>query len=114
MPVAWGVLPAHTQHAWRRAWRRLRPALPRHGQVSVLADRGVYAPWRLRRLVQRGWHPFWRSPTGGTLRPARARRFPPFQRVGPQPGTRGRGRGTALQKAGRHLACPLLALGAEG
>ena len=45
IPVAWVVLPANTKHAWRREWlrllRRLRPALPRHWTVIVLADRGL-------------------------------------------------------------------------
>src|SRR6516162_9892259 len=45
IPVAWVVLPANPKHAWRREWlrllRRLRPALPRHWTVIVLADRGL-------------------------------------------------------------------------
>jgi len=44
IPVAWGVLPAHPPHAWRREGlrllRRLRPAIPRGWPVIVLADRG--------------------------------------------------------------------------
>src|SRR5262245_50805158 len=79
MPVAWVVLPANTTHAWRRAWwrllRRLRPAIPRHWTVIVLADRGLYAPWLLRRIVKLGWHPFLRINTGGTFRPADPRCF---------------------------------------
>ena len=45
LPVAWVVGPANTTHAWRREWlrrrRRRRPAIPRHGKGSVLADRGL-------------------------------------------------------------------------
>ena len=45
IPVAWVVLPAKTQHAWRREWRRRlrrrRPAIPRGWKVIVLTDRGL-------------------------------------------------------------------------
>src|SRR5262245_52795190 len=88
--VAWVVLPAKTNQAWRRAWlrrrRRLRPAMPRHWQGSGLAERGGYAPWWFRRSVQRGWPPFLRINTGGTLRPAGTRCWRPLQRFVPQPG----------------------------
>jgi DDE family transposase len=118
IPVAWVVLPANTKHAWRREWlrllRRLRPALPRHWQVIVLADRGLYAPWLFRRIVKLGGHPFLRINTGGTFRPAQARTFQPLQTFVPQPGTRWRGRGTAFQQAGRQLECPLWARWEEG
>jgi hypothetical protein len=118
MPVAWVVWPANTTHAWRReGWRllrRLRPAMPRHGQGIVWAERGVYAPGLFRRIVQLGWHPFVRLNTGGPLRPVGTPCFRPVQRLVPQPGTRWRGRGTALQKAGRQVECPLLALWEDG
>jgi hypothetical protein len=118
IPVAWVVLPANTKHAWRREWlrllRRLRPAIPRHWKVIVLADRGLYAPWLFRRIVKLGWHPFLRINTGGTFRPADTRCCRPLQSFVPQPGTRWRGRGTAFQKAGRQVECTLLALWEEG
>jgi len=48
--------------------RRLQPAIPRGWTVLVLADRGLYAPWLLRRLTQTPpRHPFsqWElKPTG--------------------------------------------------
>jgi hypothetical protein len=112
------VLPANTKHAWRREWLRLlrllRPAIPRHWTVIVLADRGVYAPWLFRRIVTLGWHPFLRLNSGGTFRLAHTPGFRPWTSWAPQPGTRWRGRGTALQKAGRPLECPLLALWEDG
>jgi hypothetical protein len=118
IPVAWVVLPANTKHAWRREWRRLlrrrRPAIPRGWKVSVLADRGLSAPWLFRRIVRLGWQPFLRINTGGTCRPAGTRCFRPLPSFVPQPGTRWRGRGTALQKAGRQRECTRLALGEEG
>jgi hypothetical protein len=118
MPVAWVGLPANTQHAWRREGRRLlrrrRPAMPRGWTVLVLTDRGVSAPWRFRRIVRLGWQPFLRLNTGGTLRPAGPRCFRPLTRFAPQPGTRWRGQGTALQKAGRQVAGTLLGLWEDG
>ena len=47
IPVAWTVLPATANHAWRREWlrmlRQVRRAVPRSWTVIVLADRGLYA-----------------------------------------------------------------------
>ena len=118
IPVAWVVLPANTKHAWRREWlcllRRLRPAVPRHWTVIVLADRGLYAPWLFRRITRLGWHPFLRINSGGTFRPVGSPCFRPLQSFVPQPGTRWRGQGTAFQKAGRQVECTLLALWEEG
>jgi len=95
MPVAWVVLPADTKHAWRREWRRLlrrlRPAVPRHWTVRVLADRGLDVPWLFRRLTRLGWHPFLRINTGGTFRPAGTPCFRPLQSFVPRPETRWRG-----------------------
>jgi hypothetical protein len=73
MPVAWTMLPANGPHAWRREWLRmlrlLQPAMPQGWTVIVLADRGLYARWRFRRIVRLGWHPLLRLNTGGTFRP---------------------------------------------
>ena len=56
LPVAWVILPAGTQRAWRREglrlFRRLHRAIPRGWTVIVLADRGLYAPWLFRRITR--------------------------------------------------------------
>jgi hypothetical protein len=102
IPVAWGMLPAGAKQAGRRAWlrlfRRLHRAIPRPWTVIGLADRGVYAPWLLRRLTRVGWHPFLRRNTGGSFRPANAPCWQPFLRFVPRPGTRWRGTGIALTR----------------
>src|SRR5262245_41091135 len=88
--------------------------MPRDWQGSGLGERGWYAPWWFRRSVQRGWPPFLRINTGGTLRPAGTRCWRPLQRFVPQPGPRGRGRGPAGQQAGRQVAGTLFALWEDG
>ena len=113
MPVAWTILPANTQHAWRREWLRmlrvLRPAIPQDWTVIVLADRGLYAGWLFRRIVRLGWHPFLRINAGGTFRPAGSGRFYPLSTFAPHVGSRWRGTGTAFKRAPRQLPCTLLA-----
>lgn len=113
IPVAWVVVPAGCKHGWRVEWlrllRQLRPAVPRHYTVIVLADRGLYAAWLYRRIVRLGWHPFLRINQGGTFRPACAHQFQPLTRFVPQPGRAWQGRGTAFKTPAARLACTLLA-----
>jgi hypothetical protein len=113
IPVAWTVLPAPEQHAWRGEWLRLlrqvRAAVPRHFFVIVLADRGLYARWLFRRIVRLGWHPLLRINTGGTFRPAASAHYQPLCELVPQPGTQWVGVGTAFQGPRRRLNCTLLA-----
>ena len=116
IPVAWGILPAGAKHAWRREWLRLlrllRPAIPRGWTVIVLAERGLYAPWLFRRITRLGWHPFLRSNTGGSFRPAGATCWRPLKTFAPQPGTSWRGTGVAFTR--NQVVCTLLARWEEG
>jgi hypothetical protein len=118
LPVAWTILPANPPHAWRREWlrlvRALRPAVPQGGTVIVLADRGLSAGWRFRRLVRRGWHPVLRLNSGGPFRPDPQATSHPLTSFVPQPGTRWRGTGTAFNRRPRQLRCPRLACWEEG
>jgi Transposase DDE domain len=113
IPVVWVVLPATAKHAWRRAWwrmlRQVHRAVPRAWTVIVLADRGVYARWLLRRITRLGWHPFVRINTGGTFRPQGQVHGVPLKTLGPQPGTAWQGTGIACKGRHRQLHCPLLA-----
>jgi hypothetical protein len=111
--VAWTVLAATAKHAGRREWlrmlRQVHRAIPRPWTVIVLADRGVYARWLLRRITRRGWHPFLRLNTGGTFRPQGHVRAVPLKTLGPEPGTTWQGTGIACKGRQRQRHCPLLA-----
>ncbi len=52
------VLHAGHSHAWRDEWLRmlqlLHPAILQDGTVLVLVDRGLYACWLVRQIVQLG------------------------------------------------------------
>ncbi len=113
IPVAWTVLAAQDQHAWRREWltmlRLVWRAVPRDWTVVVLADRGLYARWLFRRIVRLGWHPFLRINLGGTFRPAGQDAFRPLASFVPRLGTAWAGRGTAFKSRDAQLTCTLLA-----
>jgi hypothetical protein len=113
IPVAWTVLPATAQQAWRREWWRLRRqgrrAVPRAWTVIVLADRGLYARWLWRRITRLGWQPLLRINTGGTLRPTGQGRGVPLQTWVPTPGTTWQGTGIAFTGRHRQLHGTLLA-----
>ena len=85
IPVAWTILPANTNHAWRREWlrllRQLRPAIPRDWTVIVLADRGLYAGWLFRRIVRLGLAPIFADQPRGDLSPGPAGRLPPVAQL---------------------------------
>jgi hypothetical protein len=113
IPVAWTVLAATAQHAWRREWLRMlrqgRRAVPRTWTVLVLAERGLYARWLLRRITRLGGHPFVRINTGGTFRPTGQVRGGPLKTLVPEPGTTWQGTGIAFKGRHRQLHCTLLA-----
>jgi hypothetical protein len=118
IPVAWTVLPANQPGAWRRAWlrllRRVRPAIPPHGTVRVLADRGWWARWLFRRIVRLGWHPLLRINQSAKFRPAGQPRWNWLRAVMREVGQSWRGRGTAFVSAERRLDCTLVAWWGEG
>lgn len=92
LPVAWSILAANQPHAWRREegcrWRQRRPAIPQSWTVMVLANRGLDAGWRVRRLVRLGWHPVWRIQAGDPFRPSGQARFGPRRPFTPHAGPR--------------------------
>lgn len=85
--------------------------MPRAWTVLVLADRGVYARWLLRRLTRPGWHPLLRLNIGETFRPQGHVCGVSLQTVMPEPGTAWQGPGIALQGRHRQLHGALLVFG---
>ena len=118
IPVAWTILPAGQKRAWRREWLRLlrllRPAIPSHWTVLVLADRGLYARWLFRRIVRVGWHPFLRINQQCKFRPAGQATFYGLRTLCGQAGQRWRGYGTAFATPKCQVACTLVAWWGDG
>ena len=113
LPVAWTILVAGRPQAWRREWLRmlriLRPAVPCDWLVIVLADRGLYARWRSRRIVRLGWHPFLRINSGATFRPTGHSRWYWLRDLLPPDNTQWHGHGTCFKERASHLPCTRLA-----
>jgi hypothetical protein len=118
LPVAWTILPAGQKRAWRCAWfrmlRLLRPAVPASWTVLVLADCGVDACWRFRRMARLGWHPFLRINQGGTFRLAGQARCVWWSTLVGAAGRRWRGRGTAFASSDCRLDGTLAAWWSDG
>ncbi len=83
--------------------RQRRVAIPPDGTVLVLADRGLSARWRFRRIVRLHWHPFLRSNQGGTFRPHGLAPFGWPCNLVETIGQRWRGHGTAFASADGRL-----------
>jgi hypothetical protein len=118
VPVAWTVLKAQTKHAWQPEWLRLLAAfnrqVPPDWTVVVLTDRGLYAKWLYRAIVDLGWHPMLRVNVGGSFRPEGERRWKPFLELCPNVGAHWQGRGIAYSGLKTQLRCTLLAYWGEG
>lgn len=82
IPLWWSVLPGNQPGAWNPVWlgmlSALQPLLPKHWQVLVLCDRGLWSPDLYRAIGAAGWHPLMRvrhnlsfAPQGRCRVPAR-------------------------------------------
>ena len=64
IPVAWKIVKGTEKGSWKPYWKELLSSLkelvPSNYQVIVAADRGLYADWLFREIVNLGWHPFLR------------------------------------------------------
>ena len=62
--IAWKIIEAGQQGAWRPHWEGLLAALegvvPPDWKVIVMADRGLYAAWLYQAIQRLGWHPMLR------------------------------------------------------
>jgi len=72
IPVAWCLVGAHEEGAWKPLWialfETLRQCVPSDWFVIVVADRGLYARWLYQEIQAVGWHPFLRIKKGGKAR----------------------------------------------
>lgn len=111
IPVAWTVVDATAQGAWRPQWEHLfthlRGSVPADWCVVVLADRGLYASWLYAAIVAVGWHPFLRIKQGGQYRRLGQQRFRPLRGLVPTVGTSWSGRVDCFATA--PVRCTLLA-----
>lgn len=77
--------------------------------VIVLADRGLYAPWRFRTITALGWHPFLRINRQGPYRPVGASQYQPLSQAVTKGGSAWRGRVTCFTTRERQIDATLLA-----
>ena len=113
IPVAWMVVTATRKGAWRPHWLALldaiAPSIPPDWTIVVVADRGLYARWLFRHIVTRGWHPFLRINSGGSVRPDPAGVFRPLTSLVPTCGQAWAGPVTCFSTPECQLDCTVLA-----
>jgi hypothetical protein len=118
VPIAWKILKAGEQHAWKPDWQALleqfRGLLPAGWTVMVLADRGLYAKWLFEAIAGLGWHPFLRVNGQGRFSPEGWFHWQPLSSFAPSIGDRWQGRGTVFNGRQSPLGCTLLAHWGEG
>jgi hypothetical protein len=113
-PVAWRIVRANVQHAWKPEWiallRSFQTLVPAGWTVIVMSDRGLYARWLFQEIVALGWHPLMRITHRGKFRKNGSRSSVPVTAFVAKAGQRWQGRGLAFPKtARRRLDCTLLA-----
>jgi hypothetical protein len=113
VPIAWKILPANQKHAWNPEWLALldlvAPAFPRHWQVIVLTDRGLYSRTLYHAIVKQHWHPFMRVNLQGTFHPTGSDCRQRIADFVPRIGTSWASTGIAFASADNRLPCTLLA-----
>jgi Transposase DDE domain len=82
IPIAWKIIPAMQEGAWRPYWEGLLAALegivPSDWKVIMMADRGLYAPWLYRAIQRLGWHPMLRVKESLSFREQTEETFSPM------------------------------------
>lgn len=117
IPVAWHVQPGTARGSWVvqliTLLERVRPAIPDHLTVLVLADRGLWSPrlWQAIRALEA--HPLVRVQKRATFQPDGAERVP-LQRLAPRPGTAWVGQGRAFKDRPVPGHCTAVVVWAEG
>ena len=92
IPIAWKIIPAMEDGAWRPHWEGLLGALegvvPSDWKVILMADRGLYAAWLYQAIQRLGWHPMLRVKEDLSFRTSGEEHFSP---MGMRVKRRGRG-----------------------
>jgi hypothetical protein len=92
IPIAWKIIEAMEEGAWRPHWEGLLGALegvvPPDWKVIMMADRGLYAAWLFRGIQRLGWHPMLRVKEDLSFREETEENFSP---MGMRVKRRGRG-----------------------
>jgi hypothetical protein len=114
IPVAWKVLRANVPHPWKPEWiallRLFAGSVPPGFTVIAMTDRGLYARWLYREIVDLGWHPVMRITHLSKFRKGRSGKVVPVTALVPRVGCRWQGRGVAFpKKSERRLECTLMA-----
>ncbi len=113
IPVAWKVLPANQQGAWKPHWLALLECVagvvPPSWTVLVLADRGLDAGWLYRRIEKAGWHPYLRVHRQGLFRLAGQAHWRALHTVVPTPGHAWTGPVCCFKGRQGRLDCTLVA-----
>lgn len=110
IPVAWTIVSGDHKGSWKPLWeamfQHLKAIVPAHWLVLVCADRGLYADWLYRTIVDIGWHPFLRINHQGQWHPLDHATWQPLTTVVATIGTQFQGRVRCFK--GNPLDCTLL------
>src|SRR5436305_985442 len=92
IPIAWKIIPAMQEGAWRPYWEGLLGALegvvPADWKVIMMADRGLYAAWLYQAIQRLGGHRMLRVKEDLSFRTPEEENFSP---MGMRVRRRGRG-----------------------
>jgi hypothetical protein len=118
IPIAWKVVKATQQGAWKPHWltmlHDLRDIVPPSWTGLVLADRGLYARWVFRQIQANGWHPYLRLHRQGLFRLAGQAHWRDLRTLVPTVDTRWSGRITCFKGHNGQLDCTVLARWEDG
>jgi hypothetical protein len=116
VPVAWTIVSATAKGSWKPLWlnlfKQLNGSIPDDWFVIVMADRGLYARWLYKAIVNVGWPPFLRINKGGTYRRQETNSFRPLLLAAPTVGSYWCAQLTCFKS--NPLECTLLACWTEG
>jgi hypothetical protein len=117
-PVAWKIVGAEEQGSWQPIWlallSHLQGSVRASWTVLVLTDRGLYAPWLFKHIVECGWHPFMRINKQGHVRPVEEKEFRSLASIVSTQGSGWCGKAECFSEKKSRLHCTLLARWDEG